>query len=395
MKIYYDPWQERWFHQNNEHGALSFGAASSRLPCVRPLNESRLISYEVLLNEKSRNAGPIIGIMTAQKGEKGVAGNSSLFISLQKEAIKKSGLCVVFCPESVESHQISGYIFLPDPEKWAKVTTPLPHVVYNRVPFRKTEETSSFLKAAAVFKEWKIPFFNPSFLHKHELYQLFKKDSFLAPLMPETIKIESMEQLHDFLTSQKSVYLKPCLSSQGKGLYAVRIDGGLLEWSGHQSRKEYRSFEELWDNNSSLLLEKDYIAQSEISPDLLDGKRYDFRVHALDGPEGYTVTGVGIRLSQTQNLTTHIPNGGILIPYEPLRTRQHDRFFEKAVMAAGALISKNLGYFGEFSIDAGLTSSGNYVIYEINSKPMSFDEEHIEQKRVSLLTNLLFRKAGF
>ena len=57
----------------------------------------------------------------------------------------------------------------------------------------------------------------------------------------------------------------------------------------------------------------------------------------------------------------------------------------------GKALSEQFGYFGEFSIDAGISQSGNYYIYEVNSKPMSFDENEIEERKISQLCRLFFQ----
>ncbi|MBR8645638.1 hypothetical protein KEH51_21385 [[Brevibacterium] frigoritolerans] len=43
---------------------------------------------------------------------------------------------------------------------------------------------------------------------------------------------------------------------------------------------------------------------------------------------------------------------------------------------------KKIGFLGEFSIDIGEDESGSLFIYEVNSKPMQFDEEEIETNRL-------------
>ncbi|WP_121609700.1 YheC/YheD family endospore coat-associated protein [Mesobacillus foraminis] len=390
MKLYYDPWQEIWFQDGN-NGKINFGKNRMRVPDIQG---SGKYCFEMLNLEG--NAGPLIGIMTSITSKGIVKGNRSLFKKLQSEALSKGGMTIVFPPEGLNGNQISGHTYLNDKSEWIPIVTPLPHVVYNRVPLRKTEESLAYSQASSLFQEWNIPFFNPSFINKYELYKFVSSHPMLAPLMPETILVNDMESLKDFFDRNKNIYLKPVLSSQGDGLYTLRlVKDNILELSSHTVKLEYSSFEDFWTAKSQKILDRHYIAQAEIIPALLDGSRFDFRIHAHDSPEGYKVTGVGIRLSKKQSLTTHVPNGGIVIPYERVRTKEHDKFFAWLVKEVGFLISRELGYFGEFSIDAGITERGNYVLYEVNSKPMSFDEEDIEQRKTSKIMELLFLKAGF
>lgn len=49
---------------------------------------------------------------------------------------------------------------------------------------------------------------------------------------------------------------------------------------------------------------------------------------------------------------------------------------------------EKIGFLGEFSIDIGEDESGSLFIYEVNSKPMQFDEVEIETNRLLHLKNL-------
>jgi hypothetical protein len=379
------------WYQNKTTERVSFGANQVPVP-----NKQGEELFSVALLQNKGKIGPLIGIMTslAEKGK--VIGNVSFFKALQLEAVDHHGVTVVFPPEGIKNGKVSGFMFIPEKEAWYPVITPLPNVVYNRVPLRKTEKSLAFKQAKDVFTEWKIPFFNPAYIDKNGLFELFNQHSFFQRLLPETIKVSEKQRLNEFLLKHKGIYLKPALSSRGSGIFLLRIDiDGRIQFKSHSIKKIYPSFERFWEDYSLSMLTKGYIAQVEVNPDLLDGNRYDFRIHAHDSINGYEITGIGVRQSQKQNLTTHIPNGGRLIPYERVRTDKHDRFFSHLVQKVGQVLSKELGYFGEFSIDAGLTATGEYVLYEVNSKPMEFDEKKIERKRVEKLTNLLFRKAGF
>jgi hypothetical protein len=53
--------------------------------------------------------------------------------------------------------------------------------------------------------------------------------------------------------------------------------------------------------------------------------------------------------------------------------------------AVGRELTKKYGLIGEFSMDIGLTSGGKPFIFEVNSKPMIFDEPDIQKKRESQL----------
>lgn len=394
MILRYNAESKAWTHEAKAGDTLSFGfnkisidAASSE---ILPEN-----SQQFLFKKKQANIGPLVGIMTSMSKNMSLSGNSSLFQALQAEMLRRNGLIVVFPPETIVKDGLTGVVFLPAAQKWIPVKTPLPHLVFNRVPFRKAEQQPAFKDAVNYLSALGIPFFNPGFINKNKLYSLFARHPQLRKLMPESIEVKSMIQLAAFLDKHEGIYLKPASSSKGIGIFRLRQKNGQIEFESHSHRHLYPGIKEFWKVKSRQLLKYEYIAQKEVMPTAIDGKRFDFRVHAHDGPDGYKVTGIGIRQSQKHDLTTHLPNGGIMLPYIKVKDERHDQFFEWAVKGIGELLTEELGYFGEFSLDAGITEKGNYVIYEVNSKPMSFDEPQIEKKRISALVDLFFRKSGF
>lgn len=390
MKLSYDYWHELWY-QKETSKRIYFGANKVPIPSFKGKN---LFTFDMTI--KDDHVGPLIGIMASLSKDGTVLGNIPLFKAIQREALNNGGLSIVFTPEDINHKDVSGFIFNPEKDSWHQAVTPLPQVVYNRVPLRKTEDSPAFLQATRLFEEWNIPFFNPSFIDKATLYELVREHPFFKPLMPETILVTTKDKLEDFLKEHKGVYLKPSLSSRGYGIYSVQYqDDGSIVFKSHHQVKVYPTFAEFWREKSRTLEKRRYIAQVEVIPSLLDGKRFDFRVHAHDSLEGYKITGIGVRQSQKQSLTTHLPNGGIIIPYERVQTKEHDQFFSTLVKQVGELLTKELGYFGEFSIDAGITISGDYVLYEVNSKPMAFDEKKIENERIRRIVELLYHKAGF
>ncbi|WP_226644849.1 YheC/YheD family protein [Mesobacillus subterraneus] len=394
MILRYNAESKAWTHEAKAGETFGFGFNKVNIPAAssETLPEN---SQQFLLKNKQRNIGPLIGIMTSMSKNMNLSGNGSLFQAIQAEMQKRNGLIVVFPPETIIKDGLTGVIFSPAVQKWIPAKTPLPHLVYNRVPFRKAEQQPAFKDAVNYLSALGIPFFNPGFINKNKLYSLFSRHPQLRKLMPESIEVKSMIKLAAFLDKHERIYLKPASSSKGIGIFRLRQKEGMIEFESHSHRHLYPGIKEFWKVKSRQLLKYEYIAQKEVLASAIDGKRFDFRVHAHDGPGGYEVTGIGIRQSQKQDLTTHLPNGGILLPYIKVKNDRHDQFFDWAVKEIGQLLTEELGYFGEFSLDAGITEKGNYVIYEVNSKPMSFDEPLIEEKRISALVDLFFRKTGF
>ena len=341
--------------------------------------------------------GPLIGILAGNGKNRSVVGNGPFFKELQKEILKDGGLSVVFTPIDINEREkeIKGFVYSPEQDQWSLVTCPLPHVVFNRVPFRSLESTDSFRDAYHYFQRHRIPFFNPSFLNKYELFQILSMDPILQSFLPDTTAINEDTSLQSFLEKHQRIYLKPIYGAKGKGIYMIRLSKDqTIRLNALTFEQTFKDFHAFWKEWGESLLKKIYIAQEAIEPSLFQGKRYDFRVLAHFSEACYQVTGIGVRQAGDQEITTHIPNGGCLIPYKGIQSAEHDLFFAMIVKRAGELLSKEKGFFAEFSIDAGISVDGKYVLYEINSKPMRFDEPEIEEKRLRTLSQMFMKMAS-
>ncbi|TKC18127.1 YheC/YheD family endospore coat-associated protein [Robertmurraya kyonggiensis] len=384
MILYYDPDKQIWFHTEAEQ-EYTFGVDEIPVP-YRNKPSSSSIPFHLGCRKKN-NLGPFVGILAGRKNERNIIGNGLLFKKLQEEILEHEGISFVFTLEDLGDQQVDGHLYLPYKEQWLLVKLPIPHLVYNRLPFRKMEQTEQFQSAIRLFQQKDVCFFNPSFLDKFELYKIFSEDARLGRFFPETILIQDRLSLESFLELYKDIYVKPSSAAKGRGIYRMMKDEKIFV-QGLKQEHAFSNFDELWNEYKAKLTKRPCIAQKTISPLLHEGNRYDFRVLAHFNGEKYKVTGIGIRQSVEQSVTTHIPNGGRLIPQEEVLKDKDKQFIQEVVQRCGDILTKEIGFFGEFSIDAGLTENEDYVIYEINSKPMSFDENDIEEARVRHLVQL-------
>jgi hypothetical protein len=335
---------------------------------------------------------PIIGILTARNSNGLLTGNAPLFIQIQKRLISLKGISFVFALDGVNEDTVDGFAYCPERKIWERVRAPFPELVYNRIPFRRTEKDPQCQMFLHTLKERNIPYFNPCFVDKFELYSLFKDHKTLHSYLPKTILANQKRALFSFIRENKSIYLKPSQAAQGKGILRLTIDQQMaIHLEGILEQEKYPSLQHFWSKWENELIGKSYLAQEEIQSSKYDGNRFDFRILVHADDDKYTVTGIGIRQSQEQGITTHIPAGGKLLPYSLIQTGDHDRFIKKIVDPIGKELSKKFGFFGEFSIDAGINQTGRYYIYEVNSKPMSFNETEIEEKRVTRLCKLFLQ----
>jgi glutathione synthase/RimK-type ligase-like ATP-grasp enzyme len=392
MKIHYDSNSLYWYQCSIEDPITMGG--DKLIISYDTMESENSISFEIRL--KNNQIGPLIGIMTSRKTDGSMAGNGPLFIEIQKRLISFGGISFIFTLDGVADDYIDGYTFIPDKYSWIKVRVPYPDLVYNRIPFRKSEQNIRTQSFFSILKEKHIPFFNPCFIDKYELYCLLENNPILQTFLPETILVKDKTALSYFLKSHKSIYLKPSQSGRGKGIYRIHLDtDSQIKLEGLKENKTYQSFNHFWKEREMVLLEKGYLAQEEIKSALFQGKRFDFRILAHAEFGGYAVTGVGIRQSQSQEITTHIPSGGRFLPYQLLQSDEHDQFIQTTVDHIGRVLTDEFGYFGEFSIDAAINDSRHYYLFEVNSKPMSFDETEIEERKIAQLCRLFLQLTNF
>ena len=386
MNIFYDVSSENWCH-NQENIQLYAGASNEEIPFKEDHQQQKLVPITLFPG----NRVLIVGILTSldQKKESGIGGNLTLFQNLSLYLSNHGILGYVFTSESLLSDCMKGFIFDSETSSWEEVTVPLPDIVYNRIPKRGFEASPEFQQLITFFKEHRIHLFNPCFLDKYLMYEALTEDGSLARHLPSTIDLSEPKQLSDFFHFHKHIYLKPCKGSQGKGIYTLlEKPDGTLQFSSLKHIESYPDFSAFWDTNKAPLLKRGYLAQRAVIPKKLNGHRYDYRilVHYENG--FYKVTGKGVRMSQTQEITTHTPRGGKLFPYQHLQTRKLNRKLSDIAQRCGIILSRKFGFLGEFSIDIGEDTSGTLFIYEVNSKPMQFDEEEIEANRLLHLKNL-------
>ena len=71
-----------------------------------------------------------------------------------------------------------------------------------------------------------------------------------------------------------------------------------------------------------------------------------------------------------------------------MTTESLDEQLAEIAHLCGIVLTKEWGFIGEFSIDLGESETGDLFIYEVNSKPMQFDEADIEANRLFQLKQL-------
>ncbi|MBA2874781.1 YheC/YheD family endospore coat-associated protein [Thermaerobacillus caldiproteolyticus] len=385
--IYYSVHTQTWFHRDkgctytlghNNH-ALSF---SEQIP---------FLSFRV--KERHGKVGPLVGILLSESSIPHLQKRQKRYIEMINSHLQTSGgIGIVFTLNGVRANTLHGYIFSEQNEEWIETITPLPDVVYNRMKSRSEEKSETFRQFIQWLHNHRIPYFNPCFFAKWQLYELLHTNERLRPHLPATVQVHTIDDILTMLHTYKHIYMKPNAGWKGKGIFTLTYTPTEeIIFERMHERKLLSRIDEL----NELYKLTEYIAQQAIDSDTFHGNRYDLRILAHYNNGTHTISGIGVRLSQTQQMTTHIPNGGRKIPYRLVKERFHESLLHTIVRECGLTLSEHLGFIGEFSIDIGRGTDGQLYIYELNSKPMIFDEPEIQTHGAKRLIAVFDQLSGF
>lgn len=390
MNIYYDADHQKWCHNNSDHTFFIFGSDE-----LHPLKNGHKTEKEFTVTPKKGKIGPLVGILTGCAADGTYYGNIPLFKNIQMALQAKGGLSFIFCLDGINDNFIDGSIYHIESETWVDARFPFPDLVYNRMPSRAKEKSRSFQNFVRILGNKGIPFFNPSYLNKWEVYQAFKKDKFLSDYLPETRPFQNLDSFQSFLSEKKRLYAKHRSLSQGNGIdLLIFEENGAVTCQNVHQKRQYPSIESCYADRKEEWTGQ-YILQEAVETEKINGNKYDFRVLVHYQNKNYIVTGIGVRVSTKQQITTHTTNGGKRIPFQHLASPALEKQISDLANACGHQLSKEFDFFGEFSMDIGKKKTGELVLFEVNAKPMSFDEIEIEKKRLKHLTHLFFEKTNF
>jgi hypothetical protein len=333
----------------------------------------------------------LVGILAASSPTNQLfIGNVYLFKQIQLQLLKRNGFSFVFTPQDVHKKEINGVYYDPIKNRWLKTLFPLPHIIYNRYPFR--EDEYNIQRLLKKMESFQIPYFNRSFFNKWTIYKQLSTNRTLKPFIPISSFIETEKDVFSFLNKFHRAYLKPVSCSQGKGILKITQNSSQT----YNLYTKNRSFEnvlkeELWNKMQLLMINTPYFIQEEIQSDDVNGMKYDLRILVHLNQTTYEPTGIGVRAIEKNYITTHVPNGGQILPFQLVESRiQHDQV-DLICNEIGHTLTYHHGVIGEFSLDVAVSKNGKLYVFEVNSKPMKFDEKKIFQKGLSRLTNLFYQ----
>ncbi|MBU9720742.1 MULTISPECIES: YheC/YheD family protein [Bacillaceae] len=349
--------------------------------------------------------GPIIGIFTA--GFTGsplrpVGERSFLFAKYIHAAKTRGGLAFIFGSHHIhwEEGLIEGYTFTDN--GWVELKIPIPNVIYDRLPNRRTESHPDYSKVRErLQEEYEIPWFNPGFFDKWHIYQQLIDIPIANKYLPKTIASPTEGEIKDFVHQYGHVYIKPKNGSLGLGIHQVIYH----EEEGFY----YCRFRDQWRNrlrrygSLSRLLRTQFpsgfdalVVQEGISLIKYQNNPIDFRVHTNKDINGFwKVSAIAAKVAGSGSVTTHVKSGGHVKSASEIwadlsleKTLLH-QLKESAITLSRAIDATTGGDVGEIGFDLGVDSESKIWMFEANSKPGRTIFSNPKLKHDDLLTRRL------
>lgn len=389
-QLYYDLTKQVWYHNFMDiQENLSLGKYFT-IP-YKETHPNSFQPFPFLITDNK--AGPLVGIIASPKQE-GFIGNIRLFKRIQRALHQTGGNSIVFTPNQLTENGITGFCYLPTHDHWIKMTAPLPDIIYNRL-YTYADEEQHLESVQNIADLYHIPLFNSRFFDKWELYLQLKSDKSLSPHLPQTALL-SEESLEEFLFKYPAIYVKKRKSKKGNGVSLIMRNGYsyLLKTTATKTilfpniKKLAHYFKKEGPMNA-------FIVQEAIPTLPFEGKKFDYRILAHEKQQHFEVTGIGVRVANTQQVTTHVPAGGFVASIDDLPHSIDLPKIEHLIKQCGKQLRSFYDEIGEFSADIGVTPDGHYYLFELNAKPMDFDEPLIKKAATDRLIDFIYAKTTY
>ncbi|CAM3514879.1 YheC/YheD family protein [Aeromicrobium ponti] len=364
------------------------------------------IPLHAFTNNETLFIGPLVGIFTSGFTSFPLRpiGDRTLFFA-KLLSVKKSvgAIPFLFGEQHINWEQgtIQGLFYHQD--GWETFEIPFPNVVYDRLPNRKSERKNE-LKAVRdrLQKEYLIPWYNPGFFNKLDVYERLQNEESISGYLPETHPFSSFSIIERMLSDYGHVFLKPINGSLGLGIHQIIYD---KKEENYYCRYRDRDENRLRKYSSLESLMRNVFAGRNLSRMLVQqgihlmrhGQRpIDFRIHTNKDENGeWKVTATAAKIAGPGSVTTHVKSGGVIKTLdEVFESADEKEEALKKLTSAALKISKALernmeGIIGEIGFDFGLDRKGNVWLFEANSKPGRSIFKHPQLREFDLLTRKL------
>lgn len=356
---------------------------------ARQLSLPKINQIRAIMSNKTLKLGPVIGILTTGftgNTDKPFGNRSLLFRTFLQESINEKPLIYVFTPEMInwQTKTVMGWYY--QNARWNAQSSPLPNVVYERVPNRKAESLQRVKTCIQRLKESEnCQVFNQGFFNKWSIHQLLSNHPNTSMYIPETYLSPSLHTLEQILKKHPMVYLKPSGGSLGLGIFRITHHPKHGYFSRfHQGNQNvlhrFTAIDKLIRNyfsNQPNRFQK-YLVQQGIHLMKYKGNPVDFRIHMHKDSRGeWKVVAIASKVAGSGCVTTHIRTGGSLLStYELLQHVFHRdaaqmkrKLQQTAITIAQVLEEQIEGPIGELGLDIGIDQNQHIWLFEINAKP--------------------------
>ncbi|MED4227607.1 YheC/YheD family protein [Neobacillus cucumis] len=364
------------------------------------------VPLHAFLEKEILYIGPLVGIFTAGFTEypDQPIGERTLFFSKLLSVSRSVGaLPFVFGEQHIDWEQgtIEGFFFYEN--AWQTVEVPFPNVIYDRLPNRKSEANPKLMKVRnRLQKEYLIPWYNPGFFNKLDIYERLQQDASITPFLPETYPFTSFSSIEVMLSKYGHVFIKPKNGSSGHGIHQIIYDKQTDDYfcryqdeTGQNRLRKYSSLERLFQSVfASQSLER-MLVQQGIHLIRKDQRPVDFRVHTNKDDHGeWRVTAIAGKIAGQGSVTTHARSGGDIKTLDEIFTKEESKIYTDKLSNVALLLSTALdnnieGIVGEIGFDLGIDRHGDVWLFEANSKPGRSIFSHPELKDFDFLTRKL------
>jgi hypothetical protein len=361
------------------------------------------VKLHVFIENQVLNIGPLVGIFTAgftPFPHRPIGERTNFFSKLLSVRTKVGAIPFVFGEQHIhwEKGTINGYFYHDN--NWQSIEVPFPHVVYDRLPNRKSERNPKLVNVKEKLqKDYLIPWYNPGFFSKLDIYERLQQDESVAFYLPETHSFTSFSSIENMLGKYGHIYLKPINGSLGLGIHQILYDKMQNEYycryqdtDGTNRLRKFSSIEGLFQTVFAKRNLDRMIVQQGIHLLRQEQRPIDFRVHSNKDESGnWHVTAMAAKIAGRGSVTTHARSGGEVKTLAEIFQPEECQYYTEKLVNAALQLSKSIednmeGIIAEIGFDLGIDRHGDVWLFEANSKPGRSIFSHPELKDFDKLT---------
>jgi hypothetical protein len=361
------------------------------------------IKLHVFVDQQVLHIGPLVGIFTAgftPFPHRPIGDRTNFFSKLLSVKTNVGAIPFIFGEQHINFEQgtIFGYFY--HDHNWQTLEVPFPHVIYDRLPNRKSERNPKLVQVKEKLqRDYLIPWYNPGFFSKLDIYERLQQEYSVSIYLPETHPFTSFSLIEDMLSKYGHIYLKPINGSLGLGIHQILYDKFQDEYycryqdrTGVNRLRKFSSIEGLFQTVFTNRNLANMIVQQGIHLLRHEQRPIDFRIHTNKDDNGvWHVTAIAAKIAGRGSVTTHKRSGGEIKTLAEIFQEEECKLYTKKLENAALLLSNSIannmeGIIAEIGFDLGIDKNGEVWLFEANSKPGRSIFTHPELKDFDQLT---------